>query len=290
MKSNTKMMLTMLVIVAMGALFAGCSGDDSGTAPTEASLNSAPKLPSVETMTFNLDFFGADMPSPDAQSLMTGKASDDLQAAAGDRTNFINAIVRALFVQLLMYDALEEPIGAFALAVHSVPQEQNDGSYLWTYIFVEDNVEYSIFLYGTPQVGSVLWRLEVSTDDGALNHFVWFDGEFQEDDTGGYWQFYEPVTASTGDPVVRIDVSNTGGVEQLRVTVNSLTSEDSGDILTFTETDDEGSITFLDASTLTTDEIRWYVDGTGYIDVSDYNNGERGCWDDKQKDTICPQP
>ena len=56
--------------------------------------------------------------------------------------------MRVLFVQLTVFDVFEEPIGAFAAAIHSIPQLQPDGSYLWTFIFVENGIDYSIFLYG----------------------------------------------------------------------------------------------------------------------------------------------
>jgi hypothetical protein len=251
---------------------------------------------------FELGFFDIQMPEVSQQSIEIGKPGAELeQAAAANRTHFINAFVRALYVQLLMFDALEEPIGAFALAIHSIPQEQADGSWLWTYIFVENGMEYSIFLYGTPAPSDnyVDWRLEVSTNnpDFRLDHFVWFDGRSYTNDSAGYWQFYDPVfggavpassPATDGVATVRIDWQNPSPTEhRLRVEVNGEGHVDEGDYLEFFESSFLATIDHYDASEDAYSNITWYADGSGSITVPDYNDGETACWDTEQKDADC---
>ncbi len=276
------------------AVAAGCSDNNGATVTgpgNGGNNNGAPALPSTSTMTFKLDFFGVQPPAADPQSIRTGKPSADMlqAAAAGNRMNFISAYVRALYAQLIIYDALEEPIGAFAAAINSVPQAQQDGSYLWTYIFVERGVEYSVFLYGTPQTDRVVWRLEVSSNDPAmiLDHFVWFDGETLNDDSGGFWQFYEPVDSTNGQQSVRIDWAR-GATNTLSVSINGATQPDVGDSLVFSESATQGSIVYTDASTAETSSIVWYVDGSGSITAPDYNGCVMACWDTQQFDTACP--
>jgi len=199
--------------------------------------------------------------------------------------------VRAIYVQLITYDMLEEPIAAFAFAIHSIPQEQPDGSYLWTYIFVEDGgTEYSVFLFGTPMLDRVVWRMEVSSNSAAqpLDHFVWFDGESMNDESGGFWQFYEPVDQTNGVASARIDWAETAVESSLRIEVNGVGHEDEGDYLEFRETATAGSIEHLDASTAELSRIDWSVDGSGSITAPDYNGGMKSCWDTSQKDTTCP--
>jgi len=274
------------------AVLAGCSGNDSITVPSDEPSD-APALPSVSTMKFQLDFFGVATPAVDAQSLATGKPSAEMlqSAAAIDRTHWINAFVRALYVQLLTYDALEEPIAAFALAIHSVPQKQDDGSFLWTYIFVdkETGVEYSIFLYGLPVGNSVEWRMEVSSNNPAqpLDHFKWFDGTSMQ--TEGYWQFYEPVDESNGIEVARIDWTDTRLLNVLRITINGVGHEDEGDTLEFHQTPAEGMIEHYDASADARCTILWSADGSGSITCPDYNDGAQSCWDEHQRNTACSQ-
>lgn len=283
-----KLAVNATMVLAAAALIAGCSndvvdpGNDNETAPA-----GAPALPPQSTMTFDLNFFGVPAPNVDAQSLVTGKPSNEMLAAApGDHSNWINAFIRALYVQLITYDALVHPVAAFALAAHSVPQEVEPGTYLWTYIFVDEGVEYSIFLYGTPGGGSVEWRMEVSTNnpDMPLDHFVWFDGVSHSDDTG-YWQFYEPVDPSNGVASVRIDYAP----RDLRVEINGVGFEDEGNYLHFQESATTGTIDFYDASEDQLSNITWFADGSGSITVPDYNNGEQACWDTEQRNTTCSQ-
>jgi hypothetical protein len=238
-------------------------------------------------MEFELDFFGIDTPQFSEAELSQTTPAEFLEAAsAGDHTNWINAYVRAIWTHLLIYDLLEEPIGAFALAIHSVPQPQQDGSWLWTYIFVEDNVEYSIFLYGTPMTDRVLWRMEVSTNDleAPLDHLVWFEGEAMKDDSQGYWQFYDV----DGSQLIRIDWENPSVAEhRLTLTVNGEGLEDEGDWVEFYESSTMGSITYYDASELLESNITWYADGSGSLTVPDYNDGATACWDEMQVNTVC---
>jgi hypothetical protein len=280
---------TTLAGLFMWAALAGCS-DDSTTRP-DVDNNQAPALPAVSTMKFNLDFYGVQAPTVDAQSLETGRPSDAMlqTAAAGDHENWINAYVRAVFIYLTTFDMLEEPIGAFAYAIHSVPQKQSDGSYLWTYIFVDKEIEYSVFLFGTPKLDTVEWRMEVSSNNPAqvLNHFVWFTGESKRDDTGGYWQFYVPVDETNGVPVVRIDWVNGLHEDTLTLTVNGAGLENEGDVLEFSDSKATGSIEYFDASENLTSSIIWHSDGSGSLTVPDYNGGAKACWDTEQRNVAC---
>jgi hypothetical protein len=287
----------LLVVGLMG--LSACSGDSAEDALFGAGHpdNGAPELPAMSTMTMDLSYFGVDGTSLEQARAMNG---DMMLANAGDHSNFINALVRVLYIQLTLWDTLEEPVGAFALAIHSIPQPQADGSYLWTYIFVEDGNEFSIFLYGKEDVDHVDWRLEVSTNipEFPLDHFVWFDGESRIDETGGYWQFYKPVfggevAASTGsntpgEPVVRMDWENAGSEERLTVLVNEIGGEDEGDMLMFRSNPNTGSIEYYDADLGEEQSIVWYADGTGSLTVVDYNGGEPACWDAQQVNTTCP--
>lgn len=299
MKRTLKQTGILVMVLLAVYLLPGCSSDNEITSPPEES--NAPELPAMSTMTFDLDFFGAAMPAIDQQSIETGKPGPELQrTTAVTRTNWINAVVRALFVQLLMFDALQEPVAAFALAIHSVPQQQADGSWLWTYIFVDDAAEYSIYLYGKPAEDHVEWRMEVSTNlpEFLLDHFVWFDGEAMNDDSGGYWQFYDPIfeapaaagapAATDGVETMRIDWANPSATEhRLTVTANGVGHEDEGDYLEFYESATMGTIDHYDASEDISSNITWYRDGSGSLTVPDYNDGQQACWNTIQENVDC---
>jgi hypothetical protein len=293
---RTKKTLGILMAMLLAAwMLPACSSEDNSNPMDTGYPVDAPRLPSMSTMVFNLQFFNIDTPQVSQQSIETGKPDgQELRtAASANRTNFINAFVRALYVQLLMYDVLEEPIGAFALAIHSIPQDQDDGSWLWTYIFVEDGMEYSIFLYGTPDAGDdyVDWRLEVSTNhpSNSLDHFVWFDGRTYNDDSQGFWQFYDPSLPAPHTSG-RIDWQNPSATEhRLSIEVNGPDHPDYGDTLEFFETSFLATIDNYDAGDDQRGNITVQSDGSGSLTVPDYNNGEKACWDTEQKDTDCTQ-
>ncbi|MGD8413010.1 MAG: hypothetical protein PVF33_02190 [Candidatus Latescibacterota bacterium] len=293
---RTKKTLGMLMAILFAAwMLPACSGDD-GAGPTEPDYPAdAPQLPSVSTMMFDVQFFDIETPQVSQQAAETGKPTGGelLAAESADRTHFINAFVRVLFLQLLMYDALEEPVGAFALAVHSVPQPQDDGSWLWTYIFVDEGIEYNIYLYGTPDTGDdhVDWRLEVSTNDPSnpFDHFVWFDGRTYNDDSQGYWQFYDPQLPAP-HASARIDWENPSATEgRLVIEINGPDHPDYGDTLEFFESSFQCTVDHYDAGEDRRANITVNADGTGSLTVPDYNNGDRACWDTEQKNTDCPE-
>jgi len=286
-----------LVVALFG--FSACSNDDNPTAPTE---EEAPALPSISTMTMDLSFFEQaqiDHPSIDTED----PRPMELVAETG-KENFNNAALRAIFVHLVFCAALQPPVSAFALAIHSVPQKMEDGSWLWTYIFVEGEVDYGIFLYGMDIGDRVLWRMEVSTNDPGmpLDHFVWFEGEAMKNDTAGYWQFYVPVldVPMVAEPIavamtpgvrsIRIDWLNSpGDVHQLTILNNMPDSVDEGDNVVFSASPAMSYIEFTDVSVPEFGNITWYADGSGSLQVPDYNNFEKACWDSNQFDIVCPE-
>ena len=295
MKRTKKTLVILMSFLLAAWLLPACSSEDNSNPVDTGYPADAPSLPSMSTMVFNLQFFDIDTPQMSPESIEAGKPDGrDLQtAAAANRANFINAFIRAVYVQLLVYDALEEPVGAFALAIHSIPQRQDDGSWLWTYIFVDEGLEYSIFLYGNPDAGGryVDWRMEVSTNDpsNTLDHFVWFDGRTYNDETQGYWQFYDP---SLPEPhaSARIDWQDPSATEHhLKVEVNGPDHPDYGDTLEFFESSFLATLDHYDADAGRKGNITVHADGSGSLTVPDYNNGEKACWDTEQRDTDCPR-
>jgi len=283
-----------LVIVTALFGFQACSNDDPAAPPAER----APALPDASTMTLDLSFFD---PAPvDRASIAAGEPLV-VEAVAG-KENFINAAVRVVYVELVFWAALQPPVAAFAFAIHSVPQLQDDGSWLWTYIFVDKEIEYRVFLYGTDAGNHTEWRMEVSTNNPEmpLDRFVWFTGEAMKDESSGYWQFYEPAAGlavaaasgfarTQGIQSVRIDwLNGPGRTHELTVLNNMPGGEDEGDQLVFSASPAMSFVEFTDVSGPVVYNVTWYGDGSGSIDVPDYNNGEKACWDTRQNDTVCP--
>jgi hypothetical protein len=287
-----------LAVVCAVLAFAGCFDDD----PVGPSQPQAPALPDVSTMEMDLSFFDQ---TPAGSLSLEGDRHDPMAfSELAEKTNFMNAAFRVQILHLAFCAALTPPVSAFALAIHSVPQLQPDGCWLWTYIYVKDQVDYSIFLFGKDVGDRVQWRMEVSTDNPEipLDHFVWFDGEVLKYESAGYWQFYEPVVSpptvaaaafaqTLGQQSIRMDWRNlTGNVHQLSILNNKPDSADEGDLIVFHASPAVSSIDFTD-SAAPNDEynITWYVDGSGSIQVLGYNDGLKACWDTNQFDVVCPE-
>lgn len=288
--------IAVLAVVGVSVVgFSACGGDNPVDNSNPAA--GAPALPDMSTMTMNLSFFGIQGVNAPQRTV------EELQLAAGTgKDNWINAVVRVVLVQLSMYVAFQDPIGAFAIAANTVPQLQADGSWLWTFVFSDAGIDFSIFLYGTVVGDHVEWRMEVSSTDPALllDHFVWFDGESKLDDSSGFWQFYAPVDSvpvvaaaapamTPGVPAVLIDWTNGPAAEHwLTLHVNLAGSPEFGDSLGFHESPQLSTIDYHDADMLEDTNITWYADGSGSITAPDYNNGATACWDTRQNDVVCP--
>lgn len=289
------------ILIAMLALMAvGCSKDENGvSAPAEPA---PPSLPDVSTMRMDISLFESAQVSMQAVEAgrLDGGERAMLGAESASRLNFMNAAVRSLYLQLVIYCALVEPVAAFEVAIHSVPQHQQDGSWLWTYLYVGADGEYGIYLYGKNETDYVSWRMEVSSTDPALelDHFVWFDGRVYRGGDRGYWQFYEPVDAAApavergtgGVRSVRIDWADNGPCcGELLLTINKPGVPEEGSTLAFIETPAICTIEFHNAGEDENGVIAWRPDGTGYIEWYDYLDGEMGCWDEHQRDIDCSE-
>jgi hypothetical protein len=300
MRRHTALMYTVVLVAIIFLL--GCSTDKQITEPETPA---PPDLPSVSTMTMDVDFFQS--AQIDTQSVTRGKLDESLAAApAALKLNYINAAARIFFLNVVAYAALARPVAVFATAVHSVPQYQRDGSWLWTYIYVDNHgSEYSVFLKGKRMDTSVAWSLEVSSNDPALllDHFLWFAGEVANYGHSGYWQFYEPQSdaakaapalagneaGTPGVQCVRIDWQNSSAIDQhLAFLINKPDDSAEGSKLVFEEALEMSMIEFYDAANDNSGTIIWNRDGSGSIEWPDYKEGIKSCWDVWQYDVDCP--
>ncbi len=289
-------------IIAVLAIFIvqGCTSDSPVGTPGGSK---APNLPPLSTMKIDMSIF--ESANVDEHSIAEGRLSLSSPLAHGLRLNFLNAAVRALYLQVIVYSGLVEPVMAFEAAIHSIPQPQQDGSWLWTYIVVEDDIEYRIYLTGRELEEYVEWTMAVSSSgtEMPLDHFVWFDGRVFDDGETGYWQFYEPVypqpavaaafsaspPQTPGVQSIRIDWEDTRDTNRMILLVNMEGVPEEGNTLTFYESSTSCTIDFYNAEEGTNGNITWYPDGSGSIQWPDYNDGMRSCWDTDQIDTDCPE-
>jgi hypothetical protein len=257
-----------LVIVLAVAMF-GCTNNTEPESP-------APDLPPLQSMQMDLSFFG----DPG-----TAGAAAAAAEATGLKLNFLNAAVRAAFVNVAVITVLTPPSLAFAAAIHTFPS-YDDGSYLWIYTWVDNGQDHQIRLRGTPDGNRVDWELYVVLPGAEAE--LWFRGQSHTDRDEGYWVFSD--FTAPGDPeVLRIDWDvNSETDAELRFLNIHAGREEEGDELRYRVDGPMHSIEFSDASTGEDWDIIWNeVDGSGSLRVPGYNNGERACWDTDQNDVVC---
>lgn len=264
--------ITLGVVLAMGPM--GCT-DDTSSKPESA----APDLPPVESMKMDLSFFM----DPGGEGFAQGE-----EKAAGTKLNFLNAAVRAAFINVTVITVLTPPSLAFAAAIHTFPSHQDDGSYLWIYTWVEGDEEYQIRLYGKLDGDWVDWELFVSLPSDT-DPELWFSGRSHMDRDEGHWTFRDFTIE--GDPeVLRIDWRVVSDEDATLDFTNIRDGhEEEGDELRYRTDGALHSIEYYDDSDTETWDIIWNEnDGTGSLRFPDYNDSQRACWDSDQEDIDCP--
>jgi hypothetical protein len=265
--------LSLLLLAALVAVVAlslnGCSDDT--TSPTSTQQATAPVLPDPETLTFDFSFFddGA-----------------DLDKATGEHDNFINAYLRVAVIGAVTRLVLTPPVTAFAIALHTRPMLQSDGSWIWTYEWRDGDNRALISLQGLPRFDEVDWTMRVTLQDGGhdVDDAVWFTGTTCNDGEEGRWFFYD-FEQPAGPLCAEIAWGEDERGDFLEFTSREPDSD--GDTLRYTDADPDYYIDYAEATAADTWFIHWNDDGHGSLRVPDYNGGEEACWDVYQHDTEC---
>ena len=266
--------LTLAVTVLASALLAGC-GTGVDPDPAAPRTESAPTLPDANRLAVDLGFF----------------AGGAEAAKTAGHANFVNAYLRAVLVGAMTDLVLAPPVAAFALAVDTVPSRQDDGSWIWVYTFVDGDQEAQVRLRGLAghdALGDrVDWQMRVTLHDAHhdLDRALWFDGTTRRDGDEGAWTFYD-LDQPDAPAAAVLAWSHTAARDELHL--EALRGADAGDALTFSVAGPAHRIDFSDGGS----DLEWFIrwdagDGTGSLQVPDYNGGREACWDAQQYDVEC---
>ncbi|MBK7704034.1 MAG: hypothetical protein IPI34_14680 [bacterium] len=249
-------------------LFAGCAEQGlNAPDPNPQPQDQAPALPDADRLGIDLSFF------------------QDGQDKAIGQQNFFNAYLRAVIVSATTQLVLTPPVAAFALALHTVPTLQPDGSWIWVYTYVRGDEEAQVRLRGVIRGDEVAWALRVTVPNEGIANELWFDGTTRDDGDTGDWTFYD--FSLPGDPAAA-SVHWQDDADGHELALEVLHGPDAGDSLTFTEAGALNRIDYVDAGADGVWFIRWNEsDGTGSLRVPDYRNGQESCWDEAQFDVDC---
>jgi hypothetical protein len=269
--------LALLVLAALLALLTGCESDPTSPAgQDQLQQDQPPVLPDPGRLAFDLHFFDS------GESL----AATDLQLK-GLKTNFINAFLRVVVIDATARLLITPPLAAFALALHTIPSPQEDGSWIWVYTYVNGDEELQIRLRGETIASGVAWQMRVHAPqaDPPLEGEIWFEGLTRQEGQIGEWTFHDP--ARPGDPEVAELVwgPEPDGAYLL---LTCLEGADAGNSIVFHDDDPAHAIVFTDADNGQEWFIKWNeMAGTGSLQVPDYHGGQEACWDEHQNNVEC---
>lgn len=251
-----------LVVLSAG----GCSDDPNPTGPA---ATQAPVVPDPETLQFDFSFFD------------NGASLE--KSGNGTHDNFVNAYLRAVLLEAMAQLTLAPPATTLAVALHTVPVVQDDGSWVWSYLWNGYRYPIRVALRGMPAGDHVQWEMRIGAG-GAVPTALWFDGSTSGDGQQGHWNFYD-----LDDPTQRVCGEVAWGDDETGRFLEFTSREpgSNGDMLRFNDADPEFAITFTPEVGDGPAFIRWRADGTGSLKVPDYNDGEEACWDQWQENLDC---
>ncbi len=264
--------LVQLALVA--SLAAACAAQDG------------PSLPPSESMTMDLGGFTA-----------AGEAgkSDDIDTAK--KSHFNQAAIRVGWLNTSIVLALAAPVAVFRAALSQQPIFE-DGSWQWDFSAKSGADLFNAHLKGTFASGARdgdLLDLEMKvTCTGCkvpTQDFVWYTGHFLLGDGKGHWQFFDPEIGGSDSQVLRIDYDVTDAAHRTLTFVNNRTDghADAGDVIEYKREGDLASVFVHDESKA----LDYYAEtsrstGEGYLQVPNFNGGEKACWDGGHHDAPCP--
>ena len=229
----------LLIGLAGAALLAaaGCGGDKQKSDP--------PALPTTASMHLNLDYFN-----------ISGSPADRRPAAS---THFVMAAGRVAVVNLAVTAIMIPPEAALALALHTVPSRQSDGSYTWIYTYTHSGEDYQLRLTGKRDGESVNWQMNVVLPGKESQ--VWFSGWSNDTTHQGAWTFHD--FNREGDPAVLtadwLAVSETDAF--LDITIVDAEGEYNGTTVTYLVDGAAYSLEFYDSSTAKSWRVDWNCRG-----------------------------
>jgi hypothetical protein len=265
-RTGTGILALASILIVMALFTAGCSDDSSPTTMTTADV---PVVPNPTALQFDFSFF---------------EQGETLEKSrGGTHENYVNAYLRAVVLGAMANLTLAAPTATLAVALHTVPVVQDDGSWVWSYLWNGYRYPIRVALRGMPAGDHVQWEMRIGAG-GEVPTALWFEGSTSGDGAEGHWLFHDlddPAQPLCGE----VAWGDADGGRFLEFTSREM--ENNGDVLRFTDSDPDFAITFTPGDSGEAWFIQWHADGTGSLMVPDYRDGEVACWDQWQENVDC---
>ncbi len=266
---NTSIIRNLAFIILTIFAFTGCDTVDPASETTEA-----PAVIPEDAFSLDLNVF-ADGP-------VAGKSEA--------YTNWINAAVRAGIATEVTHVILDVP-HKLTRAIQQVPPVFADGAFVWAVDSLVNGQLNSIHLQARAVDNYVDWEMRLTgvvEETGVeMNDFVLYNARTYTDAMEGTFQIYFPL--ESGSQMVmdgRYEKENTTG-KTLEFTIPAEVEDIGGAAAHFNQNQDQITLD-LTAPNGTTHLMEWNRrTHAGSITATDYNNGDRACWDETLQNVAC---
>jgi hypothetical protein len=219
----------------------------------------------------------------------TGQAPSADQAGAIE-LNFLTAALAVSVAKAATVLTLAAPTAVFIAAASNDPVVEDD-AYHWRYTVNHDANTFSADLSGRAQGTESLWEMRVSATgtNPPLSNFLWYSGSAMLNGTSGDWHIFDAATPGQSNELLSIEWTHQSATQwTLTFTNENDASLDLGDQLNYSVNGNIRSVSFLDASALTTATVQWdEVTHLGYIEAPNFNGGVRACWGATFENVTC---
>jgi len=265
-----------LIFISAAYLLAGCNSSSTNVEETP------PALPPAIVMESDFTLFSENNPSAEFRL--------DANNTENPYSHFLNASTRALLLNSAINANLFLPASILTAAEAVEPILNDDGQWEWNFSVSGNSNTFSVALVGADQNnGQTTWSVFVSNSLLNLDNELLLEGVSSSESGTGSWTVYQLAGFGTTQPFIELDWdfnSITDYAVDLEfqqildlVPVQSIRTERDGpDKRTISrDTDDD-----LRA------DISWNTETKeGSLLSSEYNNGDRACWDSTFRNTEC---
>ncbi len=273
-------LMVLVSALSLGLFALSCGGDEE--------QEEGPPLPPEGSMRIELALFEG------GENLATDEGKAD---GVGPKANFNNAAIRVWWLNTAIALNLAVPVVTFAAALSDNPSYA-DGEWLWDFSTkTNDGKEVSAVLRGWFDGGlkeGIFLNLEMKvtceTCKVPTEDYIWYTGRFNTAGTDGHWQFFNPEIAQEDQTFIKIEYDVTDDTHKSLIFTNLRTDghEDAGDIIEYSVDGDTAHVSVHDEDKALDYTTEWSLsDGTGWLIVPDFNEGEKACWDGAQQNAEC---
>lgn len=255
------------ILLTFALTWAGC--DSAG----EDTPGPAPEPLSAEAFTLQADLFNTG----------TGKT-------AGQKAHFTAAALRVWPVSAILVANLVVPVAVTGAAVQTAPVFE-DGHWTWTNTTTIDRKNYTFTLQATPVASGIDWSMFITAESSqtgpAYDHFELYTAHTTLTGESGTWHLFYPLE---GERIPVLDAEfDLGGTEKVFTFSIPPGQEHAGDSVRYESTGDDRRFLWQQVAEALSHDVAWNaLTRAGSIVATNYNGGDKACWDENLEDADCP--